>query len=216
MLRALETRRFRRAGGTTEVKSDFRIVSATNRSEVELRAGQGFRADLLYRLGILTVRVPPLRERQEDLSDLVQLMLGEMAGAKAGSARIDGGQWPRLAAYQWPGNLRELRNVVERAMILSRDGSLDLVAQLPPTVQTHVAVAAPVAHAVHVPPGTVRANKSLASLADAERKTRGEALRHALTLTGGNKTRAAQALDVSLTHFKRLLKQHPEIETKNG
>jgi len=127
LLKVLEERRFRRVGGTTEIAADVRLVAATHRDlERDAREGR-FRADLFYRLNGFVIRIPPLRERPEDILPLALHFLQEFReeGRSAGSPAA-GGAEPltaaaagRLAAYAWPGNIRELRNVMERAAILA-------------------------------------------------------------------------------------------------
>ncbi len=127
LLRALESRKFYRVGGTQTVKSDFRLVAATNRRlGDEVRAGR-FRQDLFYRLNVLPIVLPPLRERGNDISLLARHFFNRYASKYARKdlvlAREDE---DALNGYSWPGNVRELQNVVERAVILSNGGRLVL------------------------------------------------------------------------------------------
>ena len=134
-LRVLEERRLRRLGGKGEVEVDVRVLCATNRDlREEIRASR-FREDLYFRLHVFTIRLPPLRERREDIPLLVQHFIGKFAtetgkhvnGATAGAMDL-------LEAYAWPGNIRELRNTVERAMILV-DGDMIGEEHLPPDMR---------------------------------------------------------------------------------
>ncbi|MCP5152529.1 MAG: sigma 54-interacting transcriptional regulator [Ectothiorhodospiraceae bacterium] len=119
LLRALQEREFERVGDDRTVKVDVRVVAATNRDlETEVRAGR-FREDLYYRLGVFPIRVPPLRERPEDIAALAEHFLTR-ACAELGREpmRLSRQQVQRLTRHRWPGNIRELRNVIERAVIL--------------------------------------------------------------------------------------------------
>jgi formate hydrogenlyase transcriptional activator len=125
LLRVLQERQFERLGGSEPIRVDVRILAATNRNLAEdVRAGR-FRSDLFYRLNVFPVRMPPLRERPEDVSLLAAHFCqkhGERFGRQIN--QIDRRTMRMLEAYQWPGNVRELENVIERAVILSRNGTL--------------------------------------------------------------------------------------------
>jgi transcriptional regulator with GAF, ATPase, and Fis domain len=124
LLRALETREVRRIGGGASRKVDVRIVTATNR-ELAREVNRGaFRADLYYRLAVVVIRIPPLRERPEDIRPLVQHFIDDLLRYDPGRARqtLDGisdDNWQRLEQLPWPGNVRELRNFIERTLALS-------------------------------------------------------------------------------------------------
>ena len=125
LLRFLEERRFERVGDVRTQQVDVRIVAATNRDlEAEVAAGR-FRADLFYRLAVVPVRLPPLRERRDDLDALAEHLLASLA-ARHGreTPRIDPAARALLAAHAWPGNVRELANALERALVLSPGGAL--------------------------------------------------------------------------------------------
>jgi formate hydrogenlyase transcriptional activator len=125
LLRVVQERELQRLGGSETVKVDVRLVVATNRDLLEeVRAGR-FRSDLYYRLSVFPIRLPPLRERPEDIAPLVA-HLATKHGTRFGRSisRIDRRSLKRLESYAWPGNVRELENVVERAVILSRAGIL--------------------------------------------------------------------------------------------
>ncbi|HLL25520.1 MAG TPA: sigma 54-interacting transcriptional regulator, partial [Kofleriaceae bacterium] len=120
LLRVLETKKLTRVGGHTEVEVDVRVIAATHRDlEAMVDAGR-FREDLLYRLNTMTLRIPPLRERVDEILPLAERFLRE-ASSKAGSAvkAIDLEAATALERYTWPGNVRELRNVIERAVVLA-------------------------------------------------------------------------------------------------
>ena len=125
LLRVLQERRVRPLGGNTERELDVRVVAATNRDLQQCAADGSFRQDLYYRLAVVTLKVPPLRERREDVSILVR-HFARAAAARTGHAEITilPAMIARLENYSWPGNVRELANVVERAVIMAPDGIL--------------------------------------------------------------------------------------------
>jgi two-component system response regulator HydG len=128
ILRVLEGGEFERLGDEHATRVDVRVIAATNSDlEAELAAGR-FRQDLFYRLNVVPIRVPPLRERIEDIPPLVERLLAELAARLNRPApRISDRALAELASYPWPGNVRELRNVLERALILTPDDVLDAV-----------------------------------------------------------------------------------------
>src|SRR2546423_583713 len=118
LLKALEEKRFRRVGGIRDLRADFRLVAATNRDLLaEVNAGR-FRGDLYYRLGVVQIHMPPLRERLEDVPILVQALVPPLSKELGRSApKVSGRAMKKLAGYPWPGNVRELRNVLERTLL---------------------------------------------------------------------------------------------------
>jgi DNA-binding NtrC family response regulator len=124
ILKVVEERRFRRLGDVAERRADVRLVAATHRDLAAAVRSGGFRADLYYRLNTLTLRLPPLRERLEDLPALADAILGRIRGETGRAVEVAPGVYERLARYSWPGNIRELRNVLERAVLFARDGQL--------------------------------------------------------------------------------------------
>jgi len=128
LLTFLDTRMFTRVGGETQIRVNARLIAASNR-DLEKEAAEGrFRSDLYFRLNVLTIRMPPLRQRIEDLPALVKEIMDELASdmASAEIPRIDADTMKTLAGYHWPGNVRELRNVLERALMLSSSGKIEL------------------------------------------------------------------------------------------
>jgi DNA-binding NtrC family response regulator len=120
LLKAIEDRRFRRVGGEGEIAVDVGIVASSNR-DLAARVREGtFRADLFHRLSVFAIELPPLRDRKEDLDDLVPLFVAEF-NAKAGRSvrTVPDPAWSRLRAHDWPGNVRELRNAIERCVLLA-------------------------------------------------------------------------------------------------
>ncbi len=128
LLRLLEERRFERLGGEEEIVADVRLIAATNRNLLdEVKAGR-FREDLYFRVNVVHLHIPPLRERREDIMPLVDHFL-KLSAAKTNRSRrgITPAAKDLLIAYEWPGNVRELANVIERATVLSRTDTLDAV-----------------------------------------------------------------------------------------
>ena len=127
LLRAIERREFRRVGGTRKVRVDLRVVAASNVSLEDAVAAGRFRPDLYYRLKVMSLRVPPLRERKEAIPVLAQRLLDEVAlSAHVPPKRLTPEALARLARYDWPGNVRELRNVMESAALIGPRGTIDV------------------------------------------------------------------------------------------
>jgi DNA-binding NtrC family response regulator len=138
LLKVLESRKFRRLGGTREIEVDVRLVAATNHDlEAQVKAGK-FREDLYYRLSVLPLKLPPLRKRgRDDVADLaVRLLLDLHRRVGRGPMRFSPEAMAVIAHYTWPGNIRELRNVLERALIMAPDADMMLPAHLPPEIFT--------------------------------------------------------------------------------
>jgi transcriptional regulator with PAS, ATPase and Fis domain len=174
-------------GGTAELYADVRVIAATNRNlEDEIKAGR-FREDLYYRLNVITVSLPPLRERREDIPELVEYFLTTRQVGPA-RCRIEPEALAALARYDWPGNVRELANVLERAQILA-EGACITADDLPENLLT-----APAAGGDGGGQG----------LHDAQRRHVLAVLRQAK----GNKVHAARALGVSRRALYRLLEKY--------
>jgi len=136
LLRVLQEQEFEPVGSSKSVKVDVRVIAATNRDLAAAVAAGKFRGDLFYRLNVVPIQVPPLRERTGDVELLVQFFLQKFA-KKFGrpSGRIDPETMARLVAYPWPGNIRELQNVVERAVVLARGDTLTVAPDIAPALQ---------------------------------------------------------------------------------
>jgi two-component system, NtrC family, response regulator HydG len=191
LLRTLQEREVRRVGENKNRRVDVRVIAATNRDlAVEINAAR-FRQDLYYRLRVVELHVPPLRERREDILPLARLFLAE-AGARTGRTAT-GGFTPRaanhLARYAWPGNVRELENAVERAVVLARGDRIE-VDDLP----EEIGLAPPSAYA----PGDVR------SLDEVER----DYILAVLRANDGNRVQAAEQLKIGTATLYRKLKQY--------
>ena len=127
LLRVLQEREFERVGSNHPVKVDVRLIAATNRDLPAAVAAGTFRQDLFYRLNVFPIAVPPLRERAEDIPLLVEYFVGRFAkGAGKNIRQIGKDTLEKLRAYHWPGNIRELQNVVERAVILSESDTFEV------------------------------------------------------------------------------------------
>ena len=132
LLRALEERSFRRVGGTNTIKVDVQVVAASNRDLLQLIERGEFREDLYYRLKVVDLHLPPLRERKEDIPELVGLFIRQNNPRMGlNITDITPGAMQALTAYRWPGNIRELRNVIERAMLFCDEAAIDR-SHLPP------------------------------------------------------------------------------------
>jgi DNA-binding NtrC family response regulator len=196
LLRVLETGEVQRVGSVQALRTDVRVVCATNRDlRVDASAGR-FRADLLYRLNVAEIALPPLRERREDISYLTAAFVREFSGrfSKVISG-IDLAAERLLVDASWPGNIRQLRNVIERSCMLA-DGSVITVQDIDASIRS-------AAHSAHTAP-TPRPAANGAVLSTIERehilKTIGE--------TGGNKARAAEKLGLSRRALYRRLARH--------
>ncbi len=199
ILRVLEERKFERVGGTETVSVDVRLVAATNRDLRKLVAEGKFREDLFYRLYVVNLTLPPLREREGDIVRLVQhylKTLSEENGKKV--AGITAEAMDALAAYSWPGNVRELRNVIERMVVLGSGDRLT-VRDLPAALRAGDGAAG----------GTSRAGRALR---DAERQLIEEALRR----HKGHRTKAAQDLGISRRTLHRKLNEFGLRDSKDG
>lgn len=192
LLRILEGKSFRRLGGTEEVRTEARLIAATSKDLVnEVTAGK-FREDLYYRLSVMPITLPPLRARtREDLVQLIAAVLDDLR-PQLGEApeRVADAALERLLKYAWPGNIRELRNVLERAMIMARGSAEILPGHLPPEVRD--------ASGILVEHYTPR------SLEEVERIHMERTLRaHA-----GNRTRAAKELGISRATLIKKIKDY--------
>ena len=131
LLRAIETQTFRRMGGTTEIKVDVQVVAASNRHIEEMIKEEKFREDLYYRLKVVDLHLPPLRERKEDIPDLVGFFINKF-NIQMGKNIVDISQdaLKALIKYNWQGNIRELSNIIQRAMLFC-DGEKIMLGDLP-------------------------------------------------------------------------------------
>jgi len=196
LLRFLESRTFKRIGGVRDIAVDVRIVASTNRDlDAAVRDGS-FRRDLFYRLNVVPITIPPLRERPEDVAPLAAFFLERMTTQLRRPARgIAREALQMLERYAWPGNVRELRNVIERAVILE-EGSEILPEHLPDELRLGSS-AADMGPGLQLPPGGV-------DLEELEK----DLIRQALAQAGGNKTRAAGLLGLSRDTLRYRLEKY--------
>jgi two-component system, NtrC family, response regulator HydG len=198
ILRVLQEGEFERLGGTRTIRVDVRIVAATNQDLSQMVKEKRFREDLFYRLNVITIHVPPLRDRREDIPVLAQHFLRIYAAKN--NRRLDGltdEAIKRLEAYGWPGNVRELENVIERGVVLARGGQVD-VADLTPEI----------AGATPLPEGVVSVRIGT-PLAEVEQRL----MDATLAATGGNKTLAAKLLGIDVRTVARKLERWEEERT---
>jgi len=180
LLKVLETKKFRRLGGTREQSVDVRLIAATNRDLVrEVEAGR-FREDLYYRLNVMPLMLPPVRERsREDRLELIRRIISDLKTQLPGCpSECSTDVLDRLLSAAWPGNVREMRNVLERSMILGRGQAVIGIEQLPPDLRQRA---------------TTDRRYLAQSLSEVERQHIERTLRH----HGGNRTRAAIELGIS-------------------
>ncbi len=193
LLRALQEGTIRRVGTNEPVAVDVRVVAATNKDLEQAVKDGAFRADLYYRLNVVSICIPPLRERREDI-----LLLAEHFAQKHGRAEgatLSPAARELLVSYEWPGNVRELENVVARALALNPSGVI-LAEDLPDAIRR-------VNHSVSPPllPGGTGSGAERPTLAELERRYAAQILQE----TGGNKTRAAEILGIDRKTLYRLL-----------
>ncbi|HEY6194963.1 MAG TPA: sigma-54 dependent transcriptional regulator [Candidatus Eisenbacteria bacterium] len=197
LLRVLETRTFRRVGGAVDITVDVRVVAATHRDLVKLVAEGRFREDLYFRLNVVPVLVPPLRERLRDIPPLAEHFVARFCRELGRpTARVHPAALERMQAYRWPGNVRELRNVIERVVLLEADD--EIRAEHLPAEMSLAAATASGGAGEPFPSGVVR------PLAEIEKL----AIEHALRVCDGNKTRAATLLGIARQTLRTKLKEY--------
>jgi DNA-binding NtrC family response regulator len=199
LLRVLETRTFRRVGGHADITVDVRVVAATHRDLKRLVADGKFREDLYFRLNVVPVTMPPLRERVDDIPLLAAAFISLFARRHhRAPARLHPDALRALQGYGWPGNVRELKNVIERVLLLEADEEV-MAVHLPPEIlgRPTGATATPGTFEAF-PPGVVRRLDELERMA----------IEHALTVCAGNKTQAAKLLGISRQTLRTKLKEY--------
>ncbi|MDX1675622.1 MAG: sigma-54 dependent transcriptional regulator [Longimicrobiales bacterium] len=195
LLRFIEEKRFRRVGGTKDLKVDARLIAATNRDLEEEVEADRFREDLYYRLRVFPIRLPPLRERPSDIPELVKTFVEEFANQFGKRiTRIDDPAMEVLKSYRWPGNVRELRNLIERSVLLADDEVLT-AEMLPPTVRGESKPASELP--VELGPEGVDFEELEESL-----------LREALRRAEGNRTEAGRLLGMSRHQVRNRLNKY--------
>ena len=191
LLRFLQEREFERVGGTTLIPVDVRIIAATNRDlEAAVQKGK-FREDLYYRIKVVPVSLPPLRERKEDIPELVQYFIKRFAReSKRDITGISDEALAKLVSYEWPGNVRELGNIIERAVVIGE----------PPLIHEEDLPLEILARS------TNQAGNENLSYQEAVDRHRREIIIKALQQTQGNRSAAAKLLGLERSYFQKLIK----------
>ena len=203
LLRVLETGRLSRVGSTREVPIDVRVLAATHRDLLDMAEQGAFRQDLLYRLNAMTVPIPPLRERREDIVPLARHFLERAAGGSASQVeRIGGDAEVLLLAHDWPGNVRELRNAIERAAVIARSDQVD-VDDLPEAVRRLLRPGARTPPEPEVAPTGPGAREGLR---ERVRRYEAEMIVEALNRADGHRGRAAEDLGIPLRTLSHKIK----------
>jgi two-component system response regulator PilR (NtrC family) len=198
LLRVLQEREFMRLGGVDTIKVDVRIIAATNVTLRDMVRENKFREDLFFRLNVIFVQLPPLRDRKEDIPLLVQHFLNKFVEeSRKPSLILTPDAMDRLTAYDWPGNIRELENVIERAVVLcpDREIGVDLIPDhVSPNAITDVAE-------VVIPPDGIHFREVITGH---ERKY----IEAALDAAGGVQKRAAELLHIKATTLNEMIKRY--------
>jgi len=206
LLRVLQERCVRPVGGTNEIAIDVRVIAATNRDLERQVAENTFREDLYYRLSVIPITVPPLRDRREDLPLLVNHFVKKYArGAGKNISHVKSESLSVLGTYDWPGNVRQLENAIERAVALETGDELNV--ELPvERARVRAAAAGAGADTVSISAGAVLPDGMDMEkyVADIERTL----LKSALQQSHGVQTRAADVLKISYRSFRHLMKKY--------
>jgi two-component system response regulator PilR (NtrC family) len=199
LLRVLQERLIRPVGGTTEIAIDVRVIAATNNDLDRMVADGAFREDLYYRISVIPIEVPPLRERREDIPLLANHFLKKYVATSGKSiVRIAAQSLRELQGYEWPGNVRQLENTIERAVALEAGDELNVEL---PAERPKIRAASNGNGTVPIPPEGLDMERYVAEL---ERSI----LQTALRQTGGVQTRAAELLRLSYRSFRHLAKKY--------
>ena len=203
LLRVLQERKFRRVGGLEEIDADIRVVAATNQDLPKMVAEGRFREDLFYRINVIPIQLPPLRDRREDIPLIADHFLAKYRQAMGKSIEtISGEAMARLSGHHWPGNIRELENVIERAVALEKTPTI-LADSLPGPLRG-VGQAVPAGKAADV--------GALPEVGfDLEQHVQGVERRYlaqALERAGGVQVRAAELLGMSFRSFRYYAKKY--------
>jgi len=188
LLRVLQEQEFERVGGSERVRVDVRLVAATNRNLEKAVADGRFREDLYYRLKVVTIPVPALRDHREDVPELAQFFLEHYCVKHNRLMRMADGCMEMLQAFSWPGNVRQLQNVIEGAVIMAGNGEVD-----PEVLRGHLGISADV--------------DGDAGLKGTREEAERKAVEQALASSGGNVTEAARILGAERQSLYRILKR---------
>lgn len=220
LLRFLETKSIERVGGSKPIALDVRLVAATNRDlERQVREGK-FREDLFFRLNVVRITMPPLRERVDDIPVLLNHYIGVFSEEnKAPPLTVEPGALRYLQNYRWPGNIRELRNFTENAVVLHRGGKLtefDLEPKFRGEVSTIGTPLYPATNGAGAAVSSATQNSQTASSSGESNfsveENEKRLLREALVKARGNRTRAAELMGISRRTLHRKLSQWPELD----
>lgn len=193
LLRALQERVVRPVGATRDLKVDVRLIAATNRNLSDLVKAGSFREDLLYRLRVITLEVPSLRDRREDILPLARSLIAQSCRQNScGPCSLSGAALDALSAHDWPGNVRELENAIERAVVLAEGQPKIEVADLPPEIR------------VAQRPRNGAQSDAPMSLRELERRH----ILSTLARFGGNRAATANALEIGENTLWRRLKSY--------
>ena len=207
LLRVLQERTVRPVGGTSEIAIDVRVIAATNRDLDKAVAENVFREDLYYRLNVIPIRVPPLRERREDIPLLVNHFLKKYASAAGRSIlRVHKDSLDTLCGYEWPGNVRQLENTVERAVALETTDELHV--ELPAERPKARAAAAGVGATGLPEPGSSAVLPEGVNMEGYVAGIERSLLQHSLEQSNGVQTKAADLLGISYRSFRHLMKKY--------
>ena len=186
LLRLVEQKTFRRVGGLKDIRVDVRIITATNKDLLKLKEEGKFREDLFYRINVTSIRIPPLRQRRDDILPLTKYFLQKYNEEfHKNIQKISKGVEDFLKGYDWPGNVRELKNMIERTMILGEGDTL-LMEHLPMEILGQASRQGGAIEGIRIPPEGISMEKVEEAL-----------VKQALKMTNGNQTKAARLLDIS-------------------
>ncbi|MDJ0987665.1 MAG: sigma 54-interacting transcriptional regulator [Desulfobacterales bacterium] len=195
LLRVVEEKEFERVGGTKIIRSDFRVIAATNQDLEDMLADERFRKDLFYRLNVIPLHIPPLRERKSDIVPLAQHFLKQMAKeANLSEISLDNDAAAALKKYTWPGNVRELLNVLERALS-SIEGDIIHLGDLPFYVS-------------RMQKKLPEQNQSTMDIKGVQARAERDAIQYALKETRHNKAQAAKLLGIHRTLLYKKMKKY--------
>lgn len=202
LLRVLQESVFMPVGGTETKKVDVRIIAATNRDLNAMVADGSFREDLFYRLHVVLLRVPPLRERKEDIPLLVAHFMARLAERDGKDKTVSASVMERLAAHHWPGNVRELENEIERVWVLSGEEPVIGEEHLTPSIRN--GAARPAINGSHASiPLETTAELEMSKLPEAVEQLERRMIGAVLKRSGGNKTKASETLGISRRNLIR-------------
>jgi two-component system response regulator AtoC len=206
LLRVLQEHEFERVGGSHTIKVDCRIIATTNRDLRECVNQGKFRQDLFFRLNVVPIRVPPLRERIDDISLLVKSFINRFSafkGKKSETTRISDETLEKMTRYSWPGNVRELENLIERLCVMEEDLVLG-PEKLPPEIRDSVGVPAVAVSASNGSADVSFDSNTLLSIPLVEQQT----ILKALKLTHGNRRKSADLLGISIRTLRNKLNRY--------